>query len=176
MVIQCILIGDTGVGKTSIITQARPKAGGKAKRSFPTIGVDFQHYRFLETDLNIWDTSGDKNFHPLIRMFEKQCKSIVYVFDATSPTSFQSICDWHSELYNPEKKYFCICNKIDLASSKEFGTRITHLYPEMMFLESSTDMNSNCDRILQSIIENSTSGNVEENSHISTISECCIIS
>ena len=150
MAIQCIFIGNTGVGKTSIIQQAISK---KATRILPTVGVECQHYRFKETDLNIWDTSGLDNFHSLIRMFEKQCNSIVYVFDASSPTTLQSICDWHDELYDTRKKYFCICNKIDLSSSKEFETRITYLYPEIHFLESSIDITDNGKRLLQTIIE-----------------------
>ena len=174
MAIQCIFIGDSRVGKTSIINAAISDKNRK-RRYLPTIGVDIQHHVMDDNNvLNIWDTSGDPNFHSLVRMFEKSCQTIVYVFAANEPESFQSICDWHDELYDTRKKYFCICNKIDLSSSKEFETRITHLYPEIHFLESSIDITDNGKRLLQTIIENSEK--IDENSHVKARSECCKIS
>ena len=74
---QCIFIGDSYVGKTSII-QSLPVNSEVAS----TIGVDVHHYLFNNIDLNIWDTTGNPNFHPLIRTFEKSCNTIVYVFAA----------------------------------------------------------------------------------------------
>ena len=154
MAIQCIFIGDSRVGKTSIISAAISDKNQK-RRSLPTIGVDIQHHVMEDGNvINIWDTSGDPNFHSLVRMFEKPCQTIVYVFAANEPESFQSICDWHSELYDNSKKYICICNKTDLGSPTVFKDRITHLYPEIIFVESSS-VTDNGKRLLQIIIENS---------------------
>ena len=172
MAIQCIFIGDSRVGKTYIIRAAISEKN-QQRRSLPTIGVDIQHYVMDDGNvINIWDTSGDSNFHSLVRMFEKTCQTIVYVFAANEPESFQSICDWHSELYDSSKKYICICNKTDLASPELFKDRITHLYPEIIFVESSVVTNGK--RLLQTIIENSE--NIDENPHVKARSECCKIS
>jgi len=154
MAIQCIFIGDSRVGKTSIINAAISDKNRK-RRYLPTIGVDIQHHVMDDNNvLNIWDTSGDPNFHSLVRMFEKSCQTIVYVFAANEPASFQSICDWHSELYDNSKIYICYCNKTDLGSPTVFKDRITHLYPEIIFVESSS-VTDNGKRLLQIIIENS---------------------
>ena len=173
MAIQCIFIGDSRVGKTSIISAAISDKNRK-RRYLPTIGVDIQHHVMEDGNvINIWDTSGDPNFHSLVRMFEKTCQTIVYVFAANEPESFQSICDWHSELYDNSKKYICICNKTDLGNPTMFKDRITHLYPEIIFVESS-NVTDNGKRLLQTIIENSEK--IDDNSHVKARSECCKIS
>jgi len=182
MVTQCIFIGDSTVGKTSIIRAALSNIEGpqfhQAKRiSVPTIGVDVKHHVTDDGEvLNIWDTSGDPKFHSLVRMFEKSCNTIVYVFAANEEASFQSILRWHAELYNNSKKYICVCNKTDLTSGIDFKHRITHLYPEMIFVESSNVVTDNGKRILESILANSNETYKENLQAPSLSSSCCTVS
>lgn len=175
MAIQCIFIGDSRVGKTSIIRHLSENRF--ARPVPPTIGVDVQYHVTENGDvLNIWDTSGDPKFHSLVRVFEKPCKNIVYVFAANEPASFQSILRWHAELYNNTKKYICICNKTDMSSAGVFQNRITHLYPEMIFVESSNVVTDNGKRILESILANSNETYKENLQAPSLSSSCCTVS
>lgn len=173
MSIKCIFIGDSGTGKSSILAQGIYNCYNRRRN--PTIGVDFKIYNSSEAVVNIWDTSGDPAFHSLVRMFEKPCNSVVYVFSADNPNSFHNIIDWHTELYSQGKTYFCICNKIDLASADTFRTRINHLFPDIIFLESSKGMEKNGENILQKIATLSTIDDTD-NVSIGRSTECCMIS
>lgn len=171
MSIKCIFIGDSGSGKSSILAQGLHNCYNR--QCNPTIGVDFKIYHSSEAIVNIWDTSGDPAFHSLVRMFEKPCNCVVYVFAANDPESFNNIIDWHTELYSQDKSYFCICNKIDLASADSFRTRINHLFPSIVFLESSRGLEKNGENILQKIVSLSTK--VDTARIISRSTECCVI-
>ena len=170
MSIKCIFIGDSGSGKSSILAQGLHNCYNR--QCNPTIGVDFKIYHSSEAIVNIWDTSGDPVFHSLVKMFEKPCNSVVYVFAANDPNSFNNIIDFHTELYSTGKSYFCICNKVDLASADSFRTRINHLFPEIVFLESSRQAENNGENILQQIASLS---NFDDTAKISSSTECCVI-
>tara|TARA_B110000908_G_C10247433_1_gene449670 strand:- start:1679 stop:2176 length:498 start_codon:yes stop_codon:yes gene_type:complete len=164
MNIQCILIGDSGTGKTSLSQSQQSKP-------LPTIGIELINYHHHNLNLNIWDSSGLPNFKTLIHVFEKQCNTIVYVFAADNPKSFESICEWHKQLKTEEKIFFCICNKIDLASADPFRIQIEHRFPEIRFIESSINIRNNRETILHNIISHSE---IIEN-RTKTIDGCCIL-
>lgn len=69
IVFKIILLGDTGVGKTSLMVKFTD--GDFESRYFTTIGVDF-HVRTVILDetrikLQIWDTAGQERFRTITR-------------------------------------------------------------------------------------------------------------
>ena len=85
--VQCIFIGDCGVGKTTLLKTATHQR----MHRLPTVGVDLISYTSDNLRLQCWDTSGQPRFIHVVQMFVKNCSVIVYMFDATLEKSFLSI-------------------------------------------------------------------------------------
>ena len=93
--IKLVLIGDSGVGKTCIISRF-------TKNSFDvnpgsTIGASYAS-KTIEIpgtdeslDLDIWDTAGQERYKALTKIFFQGAKMAVLVYDITRKKSFESI-------------------------------------------------------------------------------------
>jgi Ras-related protein Rab-7A len=97
--LKLILLGDTGVGKTSLMryfTQGHFIESYKA-----TIGADFSvksiNYDDNEITLQIWDTAGQERFKSLGQAFYKGSDICVLVYNVTDPSSFDSLDKWYND-------------------------------------------------------------------------------
>ena len=94
VIIPCkiILVGDSGVGKTSIISRYLNKFSDKIKS---TIGASYANK--LETidnyniNFDIWDTAGQERFRAVNKIFYKEAYACIMVYDITNKESFESI-------------------------------------------------------------------------------------
>jgi GTPase SAR1 family protein len=120
LICKIAVIGDTRVGKTSILQaltrsawnsppdvdtdsggfSPREGEGGHAASSPKrTIGIDFSSRvikdvtPLLDMRLQFWDTAGDPVFAPDMEAVLKHAGVVVVVFDTTQPSSFRSIID-----------------------------------------------------------------------------------
>jgi small GTP-binding protein len=98
-----IIIGDTGVGKSCILT--RLTKGECNQEHNVTIGVEFGNYAMVINNdtlikLQIWDTAGQESFRSITRIFYKGSHAVMAVFDITTRASFESIRDWRKEIEN----------------------------------------------------------------------------
>lgn len=91
-----ITVGDSGVGKTSIIH--RIKSGTFLEQTVPTIGagvtpieveVDGKSYSF-----QFWDTAGQEMYRNIIPIYFKGAVVAVLVFSMCDAKSFQSLDSW----------------------------------------------------------------------------------
>lgn len=96
-----VVIGDFGVGKTSIIS--RYTDGEFSSTYKVTIGADFA-VKTLEWDeetrinLHLWDIAGHERFGSLTGIFYRHSVAAALVFDLTRPETFNSIPKWLSDL------------------------------------------------------------------------------
>lgn len=102
-IFKIILIGDSGVGKTSLMTRFTDKCYEES--SLTTIGVDFK-IKTIDIDgakvkLQIWDTAGQEKFRAIVSNYYRGAQGILLVFDMLNRKSFTSLSDWLGEL---EKK------------------------------------------------------------------------
>jgi len=105
--ITCTFIGDSGVGKSTLLEPYN-------NHILPTIGVNMVVYQSENLLLRCWDTSGQSKFKSVVRMFANKYDVVVYVFDASSEESFQSIVNHYREILRVKhRQYFIVCNKID---------------------------------------------------------------
>lgn len=105
--ITCTFIGDSGVGKSTLLEYEN-------NHRLPTVGVNMVCYQGENLLLKCWDTSGQNKFKSVVRMFANKCDVVVYVFDASSEVSFNSIVEkYRNMLTQKHRQYFVICNKID---------------------------------------------------------------
>ena len=91
------LLGDTEVGKTSIVKSLIE--GEFDSECLPTIGLDkFEKKHCLdggkEIKLIVWDTSGQERFRSIALKALKHIDGFVLVFDVTNKQSFDNLVDW----------------------------------------------------------------------------------
>ena len=78
-------LGDSGVGKTSLINQFI--YGTFSMTHSPTIGIDYLS-KIINTGersirLQIWDTAGQERFRSLIPSYIRDASAIIIVYDVT---------------------------------------------------------------------------------------------
>eukprot|EP00921_Rhytidocystis_pertsovi_P005019 GHVQ01008687.1.p1 GENE.GHVQ01008687.1~~GHVQ01008687.1.p1 ORF type:complete len:211 (-),score=22.05 GHVQ01008687.1:150-782(-) len=97
--LKVIILGDSGVGKTSLMNQYVNKKFTNQYKA--TIGADFLTKDVIIDDkqvtLQIWDTAGQERFQSLGVAFYRGADCCVLVFDLTNPKSFESLDSWRDE-------------------------------------------------------------------------------
>lgn len=116
------IIGDGGVGKTSLIKKFTK--GTFEKDYIQTIGAQFSRYdREIDGDivnLIFWDIAGQDDFNFLHPLFYRESKGCIIVFSLEEndlgEESFHHIENWHNELkkYCSDIPVVLFANKIDL--------------------------------------------------------------
>ncbi|XP_975613.4 ras-related protein Rab-32 [Tribolium castaneum] len=101
LLFKILVIGDFGVGKTSII---RRYADGTFSSSYKiTIGADFA-LKSLTWDKNtqvnvqLWDIAGHERFGYLTGVYYRYAVAAAIVFDLTRPETFKSVEKWLLDL------------------------------------------------------------------------------
>uniref|UniRef100_A0A0E0C6Z8 Uncharacterized protein n=1 Tax=Oryza meridionalis TaxID=40149 RepID=A0A0E0C6Z8_9ORYZ len=100
--LKVIVLGDSGVGKTSLMNQYVHKKFSQQYKA--TIGADFVTKEVLIEDrlvtLQIWDTAGQERFQSLGVAFYRGADCCVLVYDVNSNRSFDTLNTWHDEFLN----------------------------------------------------------------------------
>lgn len=100
LLFKTILIGNSGVGKTSIINRYVEKI--YTENFISTIGVDFKIKTISVDDnlvkLQIWDTAGQERFRSITTSYYRGSQCIFIVFDVTDTESFTDIPSWIREI------------------------------------------------------------------------------
>ena len=113
------LVGDSGVGKTSII--GRFVTGIFISDMNSTSGLNFSQKIYEKKGkkicLNIWDTAGQEKFRALGKNFYKDSFIVLIIYDVSDKKSFEDIKEiWYPEIkaYGEAFKILSIVgNKID---------------------------------------------------------------
>ena len=98
-----VLIGESGVGKTSIIS--RYISNTFKSQLMATSGANFVGKNLFMEDENqlikfeIWDTAGQEKYRSLTQIFYKDAAIAVLVYDITSEESFDEIQNyWYQQI------------------------------------------------------------------------------
>ena len=97
-----MMIGDGGVGKTSIMKRYVNKKFDPNK--IATSGVDFLTVKYKSKDgknvcrVKIWDTAGQERFRQLTMSFFRDADGVIVCFDLTKYDTFRNVRDWVSFL------------------------------------------------------------------------------
>ncbi|XP_051887675.1 ras-related protein Rab-22A [Pristis pectinata] len=118
------LLGDTGVGKSSIVWRFvedsfDPNINPTIGASFMTKTVQYQSelHKFL-----IWDTAGQERFRALAPMYYRGSAAAIIVYDITKEETLQTLKNWVKELrqHGPPNIVVAIAgNKCDLSDARE---------------------------------------------------------
>jgi small GTP-binding protein len=95
-----LLLGDKGVGKTSIIR--RYVKNEFTHRYKATIGVDFceKHIDLgnMVVGMQLWDIAGEEKAGSLLNVYCRGAQAVIYVCDVNRVTTINSIESWKSQL------------------------------------------------------------------------------
>lgn len=102
--VKLLLLGDSGVGKTSLMQRYSEDKFSPSLLS--TAGVDYK-VQMLEVEgkrvkCQIWDTAGQQRFHVITHSYYKSSHGIVLVYDASEPHEERSVaslsgCSRHAD-------------------------------------------------------------------------------
>ena len=128
--IKIVLLGNANVGKSSILY--RFIVGEFRGDADPTVGASFMA-KVIEVGsnkvkLNIWDTAGQEKYCSFSKMYCRDAKAVIFVFDTNHLESFSNMDKWHQMLsdvnLDQSAMMYIVANKCDLHSLMEFPTNI----------------------------------------------------
>ena len=170
-----LLIGDVGVGKTSILTKYFNNYFPEVIE--PTMGIEFKTKIFKRKKFNIklqiWDTSGQEKFKSITKNYFRDADALLYVFDVTNKNGLKSVESWLKIPVENNKKEFIkilIGNKTDLKEGrnitkddmKQFLTdnSMTELF-EISAKEDEKNLSDMFEAIVDLLIKNEPTQNIE---------------
>ena len=125
--VKVVLIGESGVGKTSIINRFTtdvydPDVESSLSAQFSSKKVDFPEYgKSLKFD--VWDTAGQEKFRSLAKIFYKDAKIIIFVYEIINNKSLNEIKNyWLDEIRSNAASDIIlglVANKDDLYGDEE---------------------------------------------------------
>lgn len=183
-----VMLGDTNVGKTSLVLRFAEGYYREEGRS-ATVGAFFITKRLQTTNgitckVQIWDTAGQAQFRKMAPMYYQNAAAAIVCYDVSNPKSFTVLKGWLEELeekVSGEMALAIAATKSDLADepstreivpasqAKELATKVGAI-----FIDTSARNNSNVNLLFQRISERvlflreqtKLNGNNEENSII----------
>ena len=126
MTCKVVLLGETGVGKTSIISRYVTNKFSDvlmsttgASYATKKIEIDSEH----KIKLQIWDTAGQEKFRSLAKIFYQNSSVAVLVYDITRRDTFEQLKEfWHQQIKEsaiPDIILGIAANKCDLYDDEE---------------------------------------------------------
>ena len=163
-----ILIGDTNVGKTSIISKYLTGVF-QPNNTIPTIACEFatkiiQIKEGGYIKAQIWDTAGQERYKSITYHHYRKSAGGIIVYDITKRSSFDNIPTWLSDLRNLTDKECVIAligNKLDIVQNdekkrevpKEEAKSFAYLN-HLLFYETSAYNDENINDIFEDILQN----------------------
>ena len=123
--IKVILLGESSVGKTSLIKVAIGKKFNSSELTTYSANYSIKKFNYngKEYTFNLWDTIGQEKYRALTKMFFKDSKIIILVYDITAEKSFKELEYWYNQVVNElgkEGYYLAIVgNKKDLYNEEK---------------------------------------------------------
>ncbi|TRY68353.1 hypothetical protein TCAL_04123 [Tigriopus californicus] len=134
-----LVLGDTGVGKTSFIDRFTEGKFSDDEGYLPTIVINFK-MRILhikEKDkkikLQIWDTSAKEQHAGLVENFLKGSRGFIFCYDVTNRESFLHLTKWFKfakdklSEYDSALKMICAC-KCDRNQNRQVTREEAHIF------------------------------------------------
>ena len=147
-----IVIGDSGVGKSCLTTQAVRNNFEEFYQA--TVGFEFLTFNLRINNnvvkLQIWDTCGQEVYKSLISNFYRNSSLALIIYAINNKDSFQHAENWLNDLKNqsnPNVRVFLVGNKSDLEDqrviTKEEGERFKEEKKLDRFIETSAKTGEN---------------------------------
>jgi small GTP-binding protein len=136
--IKIVLLGETSVGKTSIISRFasnsfNPNTLSSLSAQFvsKTVEIDGKSLK-----LDLWDTAGQEKYRALAKIFYKDARVIIFVYDITNEKTFEEIKNyWYNETKEnvEEDVIYCLVgNKNDLYEEEKVSEKEAQEYADQI--------------------------------------------
>ncbi|EMD35924.1 hypothetical protein CERSUDRAFT_53067 [Gelatoporia subvermispora B] len=127
--VKLLLIGNSSVGKSSLLLRFSDEQWLPEDESSATIGVDFRVHKMevngKKVKLSIWDTAGQERFRTITSSYYRGAQGIILVYDVANRESFDALPRWYSELetyVSSSVVKIIVGNKVD----KEFSRQVSY--------------------------------------------------
>jgi Ras-related protein Rab-6A len=138
-----VLLGDSSVGKTSIVNQYVFNSCSPSYQA--TIGVDFFSRDVAIGEgtvrLQIWDTAGQEKFRSLVPAYVRDSTVALLVYDIAARETFDALHTWYQMILNEtNSSIIVIGNKIDLETERQVSREEGEKYAKQIgaeFIETS---------------------------------------
>ncbi|RDX50745.1 ras-domain-containing protein [Polyporus arcularius HHB13444] len=143
--VKLLLIGNSSVGKSSLLLRFSDEQWLPEDESSATIGVDFRVHKMdvkgKKVKLSIWDTAGQERFRTITSSYYRGAQGVILVYDVANRESFEALPKWFAELetyVSSAVVKIIVGNKVDKEFSRQvpasegqaFATRMNALFVE----------------------------------------------
>lgn len=166
ILIKCVVIGDSGVGKSAFINRLVNPGAQFCDSHVSTIGVDFhihtRHVADKTVRCQIWDTAGQERFRAMNRTHYRGSHVVFLMYDVSRAESLANLREhWLPEVLSAvrdDTTLMVIGNKTDLpderheidcADAAQFAQDVGALY-----IETSAKVNNNVESALSQAVRN----------------------
>ena len=142
--VKVVLLGESGVGKTCIISQFVDHKFDQSVLSSLSAQFVSKTIEYIDfgkaIKFDIWDTVGQERFRSMAKIFYKDAKVVIFVYDITSQKSFDALQNfWYEEIKTNcgvtpviavvgNKTDLYDDQKVDNSKAKEFAKKIGALF------------------------------------------------
>ena len=126
-VLKVVLIGESGTGKTSIIQRFSynlfdSNCASSISSQYISKTIDLKDFN-QSLKFDIWDTAGQEKYRSMAKLFYKDAKIILFVYDITSLNSFNELRNYWitqvKENCEPNILFGVVANKNDLYNDQQ---------------------------------------------------------
>ena len=156
-----LIIGDSGVGKTSILSVFANGTFDEHTRN--TVGVDLKVKMINIKDklvrAVIWDTAGQERFRTLTSAYYRGAHGVILVYDMTSRPSFDHLKVWLRELTHyatTDPVIIIAANKADRKEERTVSSAEGLLYAreqEALYIETSAKTQQGVQQAFEELIQ-----------------------
>jgi small GTP-binding protein len=166
--IKVILLGNSGVGKTSIINRYVNNVYNSNCET--TLGSTYSTREVIKDNvvykLNLWDTTGQEKYHSITNLFIKGSSIVILVYSIDLLSSFEGLNYWHNSIKeNLEGNNYVLAvvgSKSDLINeeeeevsedeAKKFAKERNAIFKLVSSKEDPVGINNLFDRLLDELI------------------------
>mmetsp|Transcript_74373 Transcript_74373/g.174560 ORF Transcript_74373/g.174560 Transcript_74373/m.174560 type:complete len:205 (-) Transcript_74373:117-731(-) len=179
VLLKVIILGDSGVGKTSLMNMYVNKKFSNQYKA--TIGADFLTKEVTVDErlvtMQIWDTAGQERFQSLGVAFYRGADCCVLVFDVNVGKTFENLDSWRDEFLiqagprDPDTFPFVVLgNKIDLENARVVSQKRAIAWCQakgsIPYFETSAKESINVEQAFQTIARNALKQETEDDLYI----------
>ena len=156
-----IIIGDSAVGKSNILTQYVYEKFSEEFQS--TLGVEFDAKNAVIDNkiyrIQIWDTAGAESFRSITRAYYKNSVCAFIVYDITKRETFENVQVWLDDIKNqcPQTVLLVLVgNKLDLENERQISYEEGESFAQknnMYFFETSAKTGVNIENLFLKSVE-----------------------
>ncbi|KAJ1732595.1 hypothetical protein LPJ61_001968 [Coemansia biformis] len=158
-----LFVGDSNVGKSSILLRFTDDVFLPADETCATIGVDFKAHMY-DADgerykLLLWDTAGQERFRTLTSSYYRAVHGVILVYDVSNRESFAHLDSWVEEVntycLEGDVVKMVVGNKIDKEAERQVSRQEGAEYArrlQALFLECSAKTKTGVRQAIEELV------------------------